>query len=156
MNSFHMLHHSRTVVKQLSANLARNSSVPSLSQLLRLAAVHLPLVAVNMLLVSKTFVAKFAGKHPLFVLLNFLTSCRVVTLVVRATVLLLLMSVHIAHFSEAFVAQLAGKLLLGCTSGRVVTLVVRVQLFNAAMVTGTDLTHDVPTKASLKHKKSSN
>ena len=64
-----------------------------------------------------------------------------------------LMSVHIFLLRESFVAEFARKPPIfirlyptfACFSsaGRVVTLVVRVQLFDAGVITVTDLTHNV-------------
>ena len=69
------------------------------------------------------------------------------------------MFVQITILSETFVAEFAWKPPLFVrlnasfhSSGRVVTLVVRVQFIDAAMVTLANLTHNVATTARLKNK----
>ena len=73
------------------------------------------------------------------------------------------MTEHGLPYRETFLAEFARKpslfvrldsTLVCISSGRVVTLVVRVQLIDAVVVTVADLTHDVVGKASLKNKTS--
>ena len=59
------------------------------------------------------------------------------------TVNISLMSVHMRLPNERSIAELARKLLFGSTCGGVVTLVVRVQFFNAVVATVTDLADQV-------------
>ena len=77
------------------------------------------------------------------------------------SVKLFLVLIHIALKSECFVAEFAGKSAIfvrlypavsSSTSHGVVTLVVRVQLFDAVVVTVADLTHEVSV-CCLKQKR---
>ena len=84
---------------------------------------------------------------------NFTRNRSLVPLYRSSTVFLPLMSVKSLLLLESFVAEFARKppvfvrlnstLVCLSSAGRVVPLVVCVQLFNAVMVTLTDLTHDV-------------
>ena len=66
------------------------------------------------------------------------------------------MLVHAMLLGETFVAEFARKpplfVRVNSTSGRVVTLVVRVELVDAVVVTVADLTHDVTHSKCLKNK----
>ena len=70
------------------------------------------------------------------------------------TVHLPLVTEHVILASETFATEFARKpslfVRVNSTSGRMVTLIMRVQLVDGVMVTVADLTHDVTTVRSLK------
>ena len=101
-------------------------------------------VSVEIHFIRQFFAANFTREIALEVWFMRLFSCRLLT------VHLPLMYVYTIAMSECFVAEFARKPPLFIrlnasifSSGRVVTLVVGVQLFNAVMVAVADLTHHV-------------